>query len=51
MQADERIICCGSFDVGKIKVARRYGLEFVVPPVHDFQLLALAQGLGAARES
>ena len=40
--------CFDSFDVGQIKVARRYGLEFVIPPVYYFQLLALAQGLEPA---
>jgi heterodisulfide reductase subunit B len=40
--------CFDSFDVGQIRVARRFGLEFVVPPVYYFQLLALAQGLAPA---
>jgi heterodisulfide reductase subunit B len=37
--------CFDSFDVGQIKVARRYGLDFTVPPIYYFQLLAVAQGL------
>jgi heterodisulfide reductase subunit B len=37
--------CFDSFDVGQIRVAKRFGLEFTVPPVYYFQLLAIAQGL------
>jgi heterodisulfide reductase subunit B len=37
--------CFDSFDVGQIRVTKKYGLDFKVPPVYFFQLLALAQGL------
>jgi heterodisulfide reductase subunit B len=37
--------CFDSFDIGQIKVAKRFGLDFTVPPVYYFQLLAVAQGL------
>ncbi len=38
--------CFDSFDTGQIRVARKFGLDFTIPPVYFFQLLALAQGLG-----
>jgi heterodisulfide reductase subunit B len=38
--------CFDSFDVGQIKIAKKYNLDFTIPPVYYFQLLALAQGLG-----
>ena len=38
--------CFDSFDVGQIRVSKKFGLDFKVPPVYYFQLLALAQGLG-----
>jgi heterodisulfide reductase subunit B len=37
--------CFDSFDIGQIKVTKKFGLDFTVPPVYYFQLLALAQGL------
>jgi heterodisulfide reductase subunit B len=37
--------CFDSFDVGQIRVGKKYGLDFTIPPVYYFQLLALAQGL------
>ncbi len=40
--------CFDSFDTGQLKLARKHGLDFTVPPVYYFQLLALAQGLSAA---
>ena len=40
--------CFDSFDVGQIRVTKKYGLDFKVPPVYFFQLLALAQGLEPA---
>jgi heterodisulfide reductase subunit B len=40
--------CFDSFDVGQLRVARKHGLEFRVPPVYYFQLLAVAQGLPAS---
>jgi heterodisulfide reductase subunit B len=38
--------CFDSFDVGQIRVAKKFGLDFTIPPIYYFQLLALAQGLG-----
>jgi heterodisulfide reductase subunit B len=40
--------CFDSFDVGQLRVAKKYGLGFQVPPVYYFQLLAVAQGLAPA---
>ncbi len=40
--------CFDSFDTGQLRVARSRGLDFTVPPVYYFQLLALAQGLSPA---
>ncbi len=37
--------CFDSFDIGQIRVAKKFGLDFTIPPVYYFQLLALAQGL------
>jgi heterodisulfide reductase subunit B len=37
--------CFDSFDIGQIKVGKKFGLDFTIPPVYYFQLLALAQGL------
>jgi heterodisulfide reductase subunit B len=36
--------CFDSFDTGQLMIARKYGLDFTIPPVYYFQLLALAQG-------
>jgi heterodisulfide reductase subunit B len=40
--------CFDSFDVGQMRVARKYGLDFTIPPVYYFQMLAIAQGLAPA---
>jgi len=40
--------CFDSFDVGQIRVTKKFGLDFKIPPVYFFQLLALAQGLTPA---
>jgi heterodisulfide reductase subunit B len=40
--------CFDSFDIGQIKVARKFDLDFSVPPVYYFQLLAVAQGIEPA---
>ncbi|MFH1842974.1 MAG: CoB--CoM heterodisulfide reductase iron-sulfur subunit B family protein [bacterium] len=40
--------CFDSFDVGQIRVTKKFGLDFQIPPVYFFQLLALAQGLTPA---
>ncbi len=37
--------CFDSFDIGQIRVAKKFDLEFKVPPIYYFQMLALAQGL------
>jgi len=37
--------CFDSFDVGQIRVVKKFGLAFQVPPVYYFQLLALSQGM------
>jgi heterodisulfide reductase subunit B len=37
--------CFDSFDLGQIKVAKKFNLDFTIPPVYYFQLLAIAQGL------
>ncbi len=37
--------CFDSFDIGQIKVARKFDLDFHIPPVYYFQLLAVAQGI------
>ncbi len=36
--------CFNSFDIGQIQIARKHKLDFSVPPVYFFQMLALAQG-------
>jgi len=38
--------CFDSFDIGQIKVSKKFNLGFTIPPIYYFQLLALAQGLG-----
>lgn len=40
--------CFDSFDIGQIKVARKFDLGFKIPPVYYFQLLAVAQGIDPA---
>ncbi len=37
--------CFDSFDIGQIRVSKKFGLDFTIPPVYYFQMLALAQGL------
>ncbi len=36
--------CFDSFDVGQIRISRRFNKKFQIPVVYYFQLLALAQG-------
>ena len=40
--------CFDSFDTGQLKIVRKFGLDFKIPPVYFFQLLGLAQGLEPA---
>jgi heterodisulfide reductase subunit B len=36
--------CFDSFDIGQIRVSRKYGKKFEIPVIYYFQLLAIAQG-------
>jgi heterodisulfide reductase subunit B len=37
--------CFGQFDLGQMRVSKRFGEDFHTPPIYYFQLLAFAQGV------